>query len=100
MVRRIHLVLLFVEPCLSRLVLIPVIPVRKTIIIWFALCGTLWLLMMLSACCRSLQIVALEVLGLSLFLDLPLDFCKISLEATADFHCLSLEYPLDAGLGT
>ena len=42
----------------------------------------------------------LEVLGLSLFLDLILDFCGISLDAAAGLHCLSLEYPLDAGLGT
>ena len=35
----------------------------------------------------------------SLFLDLALDFCELSLDAVADFHCLSLEYPLDTGLG-
>ena len=39
-------------------------------------------------------------LGLSLFLDLTLDFCELSLDGVADLHCLSLEYPLDAGLGT
>ena len=39
------------------------------------------------------------VLAFSLFLDLALDFCELSLDAVADFRCLSLEYPLDAGLG-
>ena len=54
---------------------------------------------MLSACLRSLQFVARGP-DLSLFLDLALDFCELSLDAVADLHCLSLEYPLDAGLGT
>ena len=44
--------------CLSRLITIPIIPVRKIIlIIWFALCGALWLLLVLSACLRSLWFV-------------------------------------------
>ena len=78
--------------------MIPVIPVRKTnIIIAFALCWGV-----VAAVCLSQVSVdfLLRDLGLSLFLDLPLDFFEISLEAMADFHCLSLEYLLDAGLGT
>ena len=38
-----------------------------------------------------------DVLGLSLF-DLPLDFCEILLEATADFCCFSQLYWFGAGL--
>ena len=53
------MILLFIESCLSRLITVPIIPVRKTIlIIWFALCGALWLLLVLSACCGSLWVVA------------------------------------------
>ena len=56
---RIHLILLFIESRLSRLITVPIIPVRKVIliIIWFALCRALWLLLVLSACLRSLWIV-------------------------------------------
>ena len=58
-IRRIHLILLFVESCLSRLITVPIVPVRKAIlIIWFALCGALWLLLVLSAYLMSLWVVA------------------------------------------
>ena len=59
MIWRIHLILPFVESCLSRLITVPIIPVRKTIIIiCFALCGALWLLLVLSARLRFLWFVA------------------------------------------
>ena len=38
--------------------MVPVVPVRKAIMIMFALCGVLWLLMMLSAGLGSLWIFA------------------------------------------
>ena len=58
MIRGIHLILLFIESCLSRLFMVPVVPVRKAIMIMFALCGVLWLLVMLSACLGFLWIFA------------------------------------------
>ena len=57
--------------------MVPVVPVRKAIMIVFALCGVLWLLIILCVLgfCGFLP----EVLGLSLILDLPLDFCEFLL---------------------
>ena len=53
------MILPFIESCLSRLLTVPIIPVRKIIIIiCFALCGALWLLLVLSAHLRSLWFVA------------------------------------------
>ena len=48
-----------------------------------------------SGFCRFLP----EVLGLSLFLDLPLGFCEFSPEANADFRCFTQLYWFGAGLG-
>ena len=60
MIWGIRLILPFVESCLSRLFTVPIILVGKKfiIIICFALCGALWLLLVLSGRLRSLWFVA------------------------------------------
>ena len=59
-------------------------------------CGGCWRCLPVS----GLSGLSLVVLVFSLFLDLALDLCELSLDAVTDFHCLSLECPLDAGLAT
>ena len=54
-------------------------------------------------CClpvSGLRGLSLVVPAFSLFSDLALVLYELLLDAAAGFHCLSLEYPLDTGLGS